>query len=60
MVTAIFNYIIPITLGLVLITFSLMGLSKSKNDPPKRKKDVRVLCLGIVIIVFALCLIVFF
>jgi TRAP-type uncharacterized transport system fused permease subunit len=52
----LFDYIIPIVLGIVLLTFAIIGYLKAKNDVKKKKQNIFLLILGIILISLSMIL----
>lgn len=56
----IFDYIVPICVGLLILTFSLVGYPKTKNNAKKRKQNIIGIWFGSFLIIISVVLIIFF
>jgi zinc transporter ZupT len=59
MLNKLIDYILPLTGGIILIVFALLGYNKAKKLK-KERQNIMGLLLGIFLIVSSLCLCFFF
>ena len=53
----IFDYLIPIIAGLIVLVFALVGLKKTNKDDKKRKKIVKNIIFASLMIILSFILI---
>lgn len=53
----IFDYLIPIIAGIVVLVFALIGLNKTDKDDIRRKKIVKYLIIAVFMIIISFILI---
>lgn len=51
------GYIIPLLAGVVFVVFPILGYSKAKADPKKKRRNILGFLLGVFLIITSLVLI---